>query len=217
MEGTNESLHSQRCPVSISSKCDEHTSYVPSSHTQSQIPSPTPRILHAQSLYSQPGPIQTHTASSHAPGFVPQHGTHLEEAKADDDPGLCGMQNTHRNNERHSMRMSYEQESMLESQRSRQARRNEDVLIDRIRTTKDSEAKEFNKLRYETTWDSCCLRLDKRATIFFSQLSISILVMMFSTVQLVRLDDCESQQAYIGLLTLCLGVWLPQPSMAKGS
>jgi hypothetical protein len=113
--------------------------------------------------------------------------------------------------------MSFDEEKSVAGELFLSERRREDDIITRINNTKDDDAKEFNKLRYETTWDSCCLRLDKRATIFFSQLSISILVMVFSTIQLVRLVDCESQQAYIGLLTLCLGVWLPQPSMAKGS
>ena len=62
-------------------------------------------------------------------------------------------------------------------------------------------------------WTSCCLKLDKRATIFFSQLSISLIIIAFCLYQLVHLVDCEPQQAYIGLLTLVLGVWLPQPNM----
>jgi hypothetical protein len=64
-------------------------------------------------------------------------------------------------------------------------------------------------------WDSGCIQIDKRATIFFSQLSISVLVMGFSIYQLCTLNECAPQQAYIGLLTLCLGVWLPQPSITK--
>jgi len=115
-----------------------------------------------------------------------------------------------------SFRVSFDQDGLLHPDRFRAACQNEDELISRIEETKDAETKELTKLRYETTWDSCCLRLDKRATIFFSQLSISVMVMSFSTLQLVRLGDCESQQAYIGLLTLCLGVWLPQPSMPGG-
>ena len=72
---------------------------------------------------------------------------------------------------------------------------------------------ENEEAKNEFLWRSCCLTLDKRATIFFSQLSISLIIIAFCLYQLVHLIDCEPQQAYIGLLTLILGVWLPQPNM----
>tara|TARA_R110000796_G_scaffold4086_2_gene15572 strand:+ start:3790 stop:4128 length:339 start_codon:yes stop_codon:yes gene_type:complete len=67
----------------------------------------------------------------------------------------------------------------------------------------------------ENTWKSCCLRTDRRAVIFFSQLSISITVMGFCCVQLVRLENCEAQSLYSGLLSLVIGIHLPQPKIKK--
>jgi hypothetical protein len=64
-------------------------------------------------------------------------------------------------------------------------------------------------------WESCCVKLDKRATIFFSQLCISLLSMTFCIYQMVHLTDCESQGLYSGIFTLILGVWLPQPSLTR--
>ena len=67
----------------------------------------------------------------------------------------------------------------------------------------------------DNTWKSCCVRADKRAISFFSQLSISILVIVFCLYQLIHLDTCQDQTQYIGLLTLILGVWLPAPAMRR--
>ena len=63
----------------------------------------------------------------------------------------------------------------------------------------------------EHTWEACCLVADKRAITFFSQFFITMGVMSFCIVQLVRLDDCNSEQAYLGLLTLLIGISLPNP------
>jgi hypothetical protein len=67
----------------------------------------------------------------------------------------------------------------------------------------------------ENNWKSCCLTVDKRAVLFFSQLSISILVILFCCFQLIRLENCEAQSLYSGILTLILGVWCPSPKMTK--
>ena len=64
-------------------------------------------------------------------------------------------------------------------------------------------------------WDSCCLRQDKRAVIFFSQLIISLIIIFFCIYQLVMLPNCDSKTPFMGLLTLVVGVHLPQPSMNR--
>jgi hypothetical protein len=70
---------------------------------------------------------------------------------------------------------------------------------------------------YEDTWTSCCLTVDRRATTFFTQMFIILLVMVFAIVQLIRLDDCNSQQAYLGLLTMLLGILIPSPKFNKST
>jgi len=77
----------------------------------------------------------------------------------------------------------------------------------------DSEKTKQYKLNNE--WKSCCLKMDKNAVKFFTQLAISMCIIGLCIAQLVRLKDCGSQHAYIGLLTLVIGIWLPSPSMTK--
>ena len=68
---------------------------------------------------------------------------------------------------------------------------------------------EDEKISY--MWKSGCLLLDRRAVQFFTQITIIVLVMGFSIVQLVRLEDCNSQKTYVGLLTLLIGLVIPNP------
>ena len=67
--------------------------------------------------------------------------------------------------------------------------------------------------QHKTTWRSCCLVLDKRATIFFAQLTCSVIVVGFCIGMLVVNDDCNTFSRWSPLLVLILGVWLPQPSL----
>jgi hypothetical protein len=73
-------------------------------------------------------------------------------------------------------------------------------------------SKSSEDIRRENTWKSCCLLVDKRAVSFFSQLGISITIIVFCLCQLYTLPKCDSGE-YMSLLTLVLGCWLPQPSM----
>ena len=71
------------------------------------------------------------------------------------------------------------------------------------------------RISVENTWNSCCLKTDRRAVMFFSQLSVSVAVMTFCCVQLIRLENCEAQSLYSGLLSLVVGIYLPQPKIQK--
>ncbi len=61
------------------------------------------------------------------------------------------------------------------------------------------------------TWRSCCLEIDSKAALFFSQLGISAVVIVFCVAQLVRMNDCESQRNYGTTLMFVVGLWLPSP------
>ena len=63
----------------------------------------------------------------------------------------------------------------------------------------------------ENLWRSCCLVTDRRMIVFFSQLVIALSVISFSFVQLARKDECESNQLYVGLVTMIIGIFLPSP------
>ena len=67
----------------------------------------------------------------------------------------------------------------------------------------------------EKHWDSCCLTLDRQATIFFSQLSIALITISFCVYQLSISDSCERDSLYSGILSLVLGVYLPSPRMGQ--
>ena len=65
--------------------------------------------------------------------------------------------------------------------------------------------------KYKDTWKSCCMVLDRRAVQYFTQIIIIGGTMAFSITQLYRNDTCEGQQAYLGLLTLLIGILIPNP------
>lgn len=61
-------------------------------------------------------------------------------------------------------------------------------------------------------WRSCsgCL-LDPRVLVFFSSLSISLGVLIFSGYKIATVEGCQQNNMYLGLLTFVLGIWLPNP------
>lgn len=71
------------------------------------------------------------------------------------------------------------------------------------------------RLEVENTWNSCCLKTDRRAVIYFSQFGLSASVVILCIYQLLTKDDCNSNQLFLGLLTLILGVYLPSPKIRK--
>ena len=68
----------------------------------------------------------------------------------------------------------------------------------------------------ENTYKSCCLTVDLRPVKYFSQLLICITVITLCIFNLVEYpDDCNSNQVYIGLLTMIVGVFIPAPKLNK--
>ena len=67
----------------------------------------------------------------------------------------------------------------------------------------------------DNVYKSCCLVIDRRAVLFFTQLAMSVATLVFSCWMLIRGEylPCESSQLYVGLLTLILGWWAPAPSL----
>lgn len=62
-------------------------------------------------------------------------------------------------------------------------------------------------------WQSCCFECDKDASVFFSIYFIIVSVVGFCFYQLTNMPDCSDQQTYVGVLSLILGVLLPQPKI----
>tara|TARA_B110000503_G_C7078973_1_gene384267 strand:+ start:358 stop:747 length:390 start_codon:yes stop_codon:yes gene_type:complete len=68
----------------------------------------------------------------------------------------------------------------------------------------------------ENKWSSCCFTVDKRAVVFFSQLLITLSVVILCIYQLVKHhDNCDSNQLYSGILSMVIGIYLPQPKIKK--
>ena len=72
---------------------------------------------------------------------------------------------------------------------------------------------ELEEKRYDDHCQSCCMTIDRRATRYFTQLAIAVMIITFCIVQLVRNEECESQQLYSGILMTVIGVMLPSPSL----
>lgn len=92
------------------------------------------------------------------------------------------------------------------------------ILVDLGNSVETNNNKKTNlavlekKIEIENVYKSCCLLVDKRALLFFSQLGISISVLIVCLYQLItHHDDCDSNQMYSNILMMILGVWLPQP------
>ena len=68
----------------------------------------------------------------------------------------------------------------------------------------------------ENMWTSCsgCL-IDRRATLFFSQLFISTLVLCFCIYQLINSQSCERDSLYSSILTMTIGIYLPAPRIDR--
>ncbi len=63
-------------------------------------------------------------------------------------------------------------------------------------------------------WKSCCFTCDPHAATFVAQLIFSIAAFILAATMLA-LKDTTNQSLWVGILTLLLGVWVPQPTVPK--
>lgn len=67
----------------------------------------------------------------------------------------------------------------------------------------ENDEKEVKKV---DTWRSCCIEADRQIIIYFGQLFLSVYVLVFCAVMLVRSNgDCDRSSPYIGLISFILG------------
>jgi hypothetical protein len=71
-----------------------------------------------------------------------------------------------------------------------------------------------NQAEDNTTWKSCCLKVDKNAMKYFIQVAILSGLIIFSACMLVIDDRCESQRNYSSLLMISLGTLIPAPKLS---
>ena len=65
----------------------------------------------------------------------------------------------------------------------------------------------------DKTWKSCCVTVDKGMVKYIIQVGILGGLIISSVAMIIVDKDCNSQKWYSGLLTLCLGVFLPSPKL----
>ncbi len=71
--------------------------------------------------------------------------------------------------------------------------------------------------KHKTYWDSCCIRMDKRAVAYLGQMAFSGAIIAFTISMLVLNQDCSTFSRYSPLLTFIVGCWMPQPQMRSDS
>ena len=85
------------------------------------------------------------------------------------------------------------------------------VLVAKHQIEVDSEERKFD---HSYKWESCCLRVDKRALSFFTQAAFSASIVAFTVGMMVsQPQDCAVFSRFSPLLTLVVGVWLPSPQL----
>ena len=84
------------------------------------------------------------------------------------------------------------------------------VLVAKHQIEVDSEERKFD---HSYKWESCCLRVDKRALSFFTQAAFSAGIVAFTVSMMAINQDCATFSRYSPLLTLVVGVWLPSPNL----
>ena len=72
---------------------------------------------------------------------------------------------------------------------------------------------EIKEEEYQKIWKSCCLELDPEFTQFFIKYFILIGLMIFFGIELHLSEDCQDKNLFQSLLTLCMGIALPNPRL----
>jgi len=62
-------------------------------------------------------------------------------------------------------------------------------------------------------WTSCCFRCDKHAVVYFTQLFIALIIILFCIFKLIYSDGCQTDQLYSSILMLIVGAFLPNPKI----
>ena len=75
------------------------------------------------------------------------------------------------------------------------------------------EQKEDKDRQSDDMWKSCCFTLNKQMLKYFIQIIILTSLIVSSVVMIIVDKDCNSQRYYAGILMICLGVFLPSPTI----
>ena len=65
----------------------------------------------------------------------------------------------------------------------------------------------------EENWRMCCSVLHKAEVVFFVQIIFLFTIMIFSMVQII--NKVENQEIYFSLLSSCIGIIIPSPTITE--
>ena len=74
---------------------------------------------------------------------------------------------------------------------------------------------ELENKAIDNTWRSMCITADKNAVQYFTTICIITGIMGFSVYKLITDETCVGQTAYMGLLTMMIGLVGPSPAFKK--
>ena len=67
----------------------------------------------------------------------------------------------------------------------------------------ENDIKDNNK---KEVWESCCIRTNPHAIAYIGQIIISVLILAFSFIMLIKANgSCEQSSLYIGLISFLMG------------
>jgi len=78
---------------------------------------------------------------------------------------------------------------------------------------KSIEVESELQFQHQNLYRSCCLQMDKRFVLLIMQITITLIIVIFSIFKLVLTADCPTTNVYIALISTALGYWLPRPSL----
>jgi len=81
-----------------------------------------------------------------------------------------------------------------------------------VRQSTEKTEREFKR---KFLWKSCCMELDKRAVLFFSQLALSFVIILFCMTMLILNQDCSTFSRWSPVVTFMVGIWFPQPQLRE--
>lgn len=64
----------------------------------------------------------------------------------------------------------------------------------------------------EQNWKMCCSVLHKAEVVFFVQIIFLFTIMIFSMVQII--NKVDNQEIYFSLLSSCIGIIIPSPTIS---
>ena len=67
----------------------------------------------------------------------------------------------------------------------------------------ENDIKDNNK---KEVWESCCIRTNPHAIAYIGQIMISVIILAFSFIMLIKANgSCEQSSPYIGLISFLMG------------